>query len=245
LSDIAAMGGRPVAAFLSLALPADASQKWVDRFFDGLLRLARRHDVELAGGDTAESLRGVLADIVVIGSVPRGRALRRSGAKAGDQIYVTGELGESAAALQLLAAGKVAKCDVFPNPRISIGDWLQDKGIESSAVDISDGLSADLSHICEESGVGAVIEERAVPIHRSARTANNALDLALHGGEDYELLFTAAKSKRVPARIAGVKITRLGEIVDGKRIYLMRNGKKEKLLALGWEHFRETLKKTN
>jgi len=245
LSDIAAMGGHPVAAFLSLALPADASQKWVDRFFDGLLRLARRHDVELAGGDTAQSPGGVLADIVVIGSVPRGRALRRSGANAGDQIYVTGELGESAAALQLLAAGRVAKRDVFPNPRISIGDWLQGKDIASSAIDLSDGLSTDLSHICEESGVGAVIEVSAVPIHRSARTANSPLDLALHGGEDYELLFTAAKSKRVPARIAGVKITRLGEIVDGKRIYLMRHGKKEKLLPLGWEYFREASTKTD
>lgn len=239
LSDIAAMGGRPVAAFLSLALPVDVPQRWVDRFFDGLLRLSRRYYVELSGGDTAQSPNGVLGDIVVIGNVPRGRALRRSGAEAGDQIYVTGELGESAAALQLLGAGKIGKRDVFPHPRISVGDWLRSKGIASSAIDISDGLSTDLSHLCEESGVGAVIEANAVPIHGTARAASNALELALHGGEDYELLFTASESKRVPTRIAGVKITRLGEIVSEKKIRLIRNGKSERFIPRGWEHFRQ------
>ena len=239
------MGGRPIAAFLSLALPQDVPQRWVDRFLTGLLRLARRYDVELAGGDTAQSPTGALADIVVIGSVPRGRALRRSGAKAGDQIYVTGELGESAAALQLLTTQKIPRRDVFPNPRISAGEWLQSKGIATSAIDVSDGLSTDLSHICEESAVGAVIEASAIPIHRTARAANNALDLAVHGGEDYELLFTAAKSKRVPARVAGVKVTRLGEILGGRQIDLIRNGKVERLIPRGWEHFRGNTPRAN
>jgi len=245
LSDIAAMGGSPIAAFLSLALPEDMPEKWVGRFFSGLLRLARSYDVELAGGDTAEFPGGVLADIVVIGSVPRGRALRRSGAKAGDQIFVTGGLGESAAALQLLSAGKVRKRDVFPRPRIPVGEWLQAKGIASSAIDISDGLSTDLSHIANESGVGAAIEASAIPIHRTARAEQNALELALHGGEDYELLFTAANSKRVPARILGVKITRVGEIVRGRRIDLIRNRKAERLISGGWEHFRGKTAGTN
>src|SRR5579859_2459069 len=105
LSDIAAMGGQPIAAFLSLALPQDLPQKWLDRFFVGLLRLARQHKVELAGGDTSQSPRGFLADIMVIGSVERGKSLLRSGARIGDSVYVTGKLGESATALQLLSTG--------------------------------------------------------------------------------------------------------------------------------------------
>lgn len=238
LSDIAAMGGRPNAAFLSLALPSDSPQEWVDRFFSGLLRLARKYDVELAGGDTSQSPSGVLADVVVIGSVQKGKALLRSGAKAGDQLYVTGELGESAAALQLLTSGEIAKRDVFPNPRISVGDWLKRNRVASSAIDISDGLSTDLSHICDESGVGALVEADAVPIHSAARAAGNALELALHGGEDYELLFTALRSKRMPKRVAGVKITRLGEIIQGKKVSMLLNGREEKLIPRGWEYFR-------
>lgn len=262
LSDIAAMGGRPIAAFLSLALPAELPQKWADRFLDGLLKLARRHKIELAGGDTAQSAGGVLADIVVTGSVPRGKALRRSGAKVGDQIYVTGELGASAVALQLLASGKVKKRDVYPEPRIAIGEWLLENRIASAAIDISDGLSTDLSHLCEESRLGAVIEAGAISIHQSAHEAvarierlpqaqsrkkaerrtppsgGLVLDLALHGGDDYELLFTAPKSKGVPSRIAGVKITRIGEMVRGRGLGLSRNGETEYLAPKGWEYFR-------
>lgn len=233
MSDIAAMGGRPAAAFLSLALPSGLAQQWVDRFFAGLLRLARAHGVELAGGDTAESPRGVLADIMVIGGMKRGQALRRSGAKGGDLIYVTGELGESAATLHLLTTGKIKRRDVFPQPRIAVGEWLAQKRIATAAIDISDGLSTDLSHICEESGVGAAIDAEAIPIHPSA----GKLESALHGGEDYELLFTAPKSKRVPRRIAGVKITRIGEVLSRKKMYLVQNGKKNTLEPQGWEHF--------
>ena len=249
LSDIAAMGGRPIAAFLSLALPADCSQKWVDRFFAGLLKLAQRYDVELAGGDTAQSPAGVLADIMVVGSVERGRALLRSGAPVGDQIYVTGALGESAAALRHLSHGKIKRRDVFPEPRIVIGEWLQKNHIASAAIDISDGLSTDLAHICEESRVGAIIQAEAIPIHpaaqriaqtkrRSPSTGGIALDLALHGGEDYELLFTAPRKKRVPARISGVKITRIGEIVRGRNVKMVQQGKEVELKPRGWEHFR-------
>ena len=227
LSDIAAMGGRPTGVFLSLALPNNLPPKWVDRFFAGLLALARRHKVELAGGDTSESTAGVLADIVVVGSVERGKALLRSGARVGDQIYVTGQLGESAAALHLLSAGKIKRRDIFPNPRIAVGEWLCRSQIASAAIDISDGLSTDLSHICEQSRVGAVIEAEAIPIHSSARkwrnqtecrasmSADSGLDAALHGGEDYELLFTAPQSKQVPGRFGGVQVSRIGKIVRG------------------------------
>ncbi|HWC15373.1 MAG TPA: thiamine-phosphate kinase [Terriglobales bacterium] len=236
LSDIAAMGGIPVAAFLSLALPQDVSQKWVDRFFDGLLRLAKEHGVELAGGDIARSPAGVLADITVVGKIGKGRALVRSGARAGDQIYVTGELGESAAALQLLTTGKINKYDVFPRPEIAVGRWLVRQRAASACIDLSDGLSTDLSHICQESKVGAVIDADALPRHRSLRSLANPLDLVLHGGEDYELLFTAPKGKQVPARIEGVKIARIGEIVRGRSMILIRNGRREKLALRGWEH---------
>jgi len=248
LSDIAAMGGGPIAAFLSLGLPQDLPRQWVDRFLTGLLRLAREHKVELAGGDTARSPAGVLADILVFGSVERGKALLRSGARVGDQIYVTGELGESTAALRLLSTGTIRKRDVFSEPRINVGRWLQRRGVSSAMIDISDGLSTDLAHICEESGVGAGVEAEAIPIHpfawrlgkmeRQTLSSGIALDLALHGGEDYELLFTAPKSKRVPSRIVGVKITRVGEIVRGSKMHLVRNGKRQLLLPRGWEHFR-------
>jgi thiamine-monophosphate kinase len=238
------MGGRPIAAFLSLAVPSKLPQAWVDRFLSGLLRLARRYQVELAGGDTAQSPAGVLADIVVVGRATRGTALLRSGAKPSDQIYVTGELGESAAALWLLRGRKTKKRDVFPRPRIAIGEWLRENRIASAAIDISDGLSTDLAHICEESRVGAVIEAEAIPIHAAAQKLRRAgdrdlpLDLALHGGEDYELLFTAPRSRRVPPRIAGVKTTRIGEVVPRtKKISIVWQGRKEGLLPRGWEHF--------
>jgi thiamine-monophosphate kinase len=200
--------------------------------------------VELAGGDTAQWPAGLLADVVVVGRATSGTALLRSGAKPNDQIYVTGELGESAAALCLLRGRKIRKRDVFPKPRIAIGEWLRTNRIASAAIDISDGLSTDLAHICRESGVGAVLEAEAIPIHAAAQNLRRdggrdlPLDLALHGGEDYELLFTAPRSQRVPPRIAGVKITRIGEVVTRtKKMSIVRQGQKEVLLPRGWEHF--------
>jgi thiamine-monophosphate kinase len=240
LSDIAAMGGEPIAAFLSLAVPGSLDQKWVDRFFAGLSALANKYKVELAGGDTAESPAGVLADIVVCGSVPRGKALLRPGARPGDNIYVTGTLGASAAILSQLRSGARRKGDRFPEPRITVGKWLRERAVASACIDISDGLSTDLFHLCEESGVGAVIAADAIPVCRASPSANrNALELALHGGEDYELLFTAAKSKPMPRKIAGVTIMSIGEIVRGKpRMQLVLDGTTMPLEAKGWEHFR-------
>jgi thiamine-monophosphate kinase len=247
LSDIAAMGGELVAAFLSLALPRDLPQSWVGRFAHGLIRLAERHGVTLAGGDTAESPNGILADIVVVGSVPRGKALLRSGARAGDPIYVSGELGGSAAAvweMQRKTKRKLNPRDYprhfFPEPRIELGRILREKGLASAMIDTSDGLSTDLAHICEESGVGAEIESDLIPRASVGRPAREVdLRLALYGGEDYELLFTAPGGKRVPSRIAGIPITRIGRITRGKKIILMnRNGVGHELKPQGWEHFR-------
>jgi thiamine-monophosphate kinase len=245
LSDIAAMGGEATAFFLSLALSADVPQKWVDKFFAGLLGWADQFKVPLAGGDTAESPRGIQIDIVVVGSVPQGKAVLRSGAEPGDQIYVTGTLGASAAAILQLKAGRTmgpeAGRHFHPTPRLAVGEWLRKRGIPSAMIDTSDGLSTDLEHICQESHVGAEIETAAIPRARAGtRSLEVSLDLALHGGEDYELLFTSAK--KVPARVAGVPITRIGEITKkhGMRIR-DPEGHVRVLEARGWEHFRGSL----
>lgn len=241
LSDIAAMGGDPLAAFLSIALPRDLPQRWVNGFLEGLLQLAREYDIPLAGGDTAESKHGILADIVVTGSVPKGQAVLRSGAKLGDTIYVSGKLGGSAAAIKQLRAGSVRAADYpqhfHPKPRIEVGKWLRKQGMASAMIDISDGLSTDLAHICEESGVGAVIEAGAIPRSRVGRPARPvALDLALHGGDDYELLFTS--SAEVPSKVSGIAVSRIGHIVRGHGIVLEEEGRRKKLEPRGWEHFR-------
>ena len=234
LSDIAAMGGQPMACFLSLALPADLPQRWVDGFYRGLLRLADHHGVSLAGGDTAQSPSGVLADIMVMGSVPRGKAVQRSGARVGDRIYVTGLLGSGGATVRRMYAGEKIRPESVPHyfapqPRLKAGQRL--RALASSMIDISDGLSTDLSHLCEESGVGAVLQSSTIPI------ADNAtLDDALYGGDDYELLFTS--SKRIPKELAGVAVTEIGEIVKRSGMWLSdEKGRRKRLAPRGWEHF--------
>ncbi len=247
LSDIAAMGGEPAAAFLSLALPRDLPQSWVGRFARNLINLAERYGVTLAGGDTAESPNGILADIVVVGTVPRGKAVLRSGARPGDRIYVGGELGGSAAAVWQMRKKPKRKLNpreyprhFFPEPRIELGRILREKGLVSAMIDTSDGLSTDLAHICEESGVGAELQAEAIPRASVGKPAREVdMQFALHGGEDYELLFTAPTGKRVPSRIAGIPITQIGHITRGSKIFLRNEaGVGYQLQPLGWEHFR-------
>jgi thiamine-monophosphate kinase len=241
LSDIAAMGGEPVACFLSLGLPARLRQSWVDGFLRGLIRLARRFKVQLAGGDVS-SAPMITADIVVVGQIPVGKAVLRSGAKPGDRIYVTGELGASAAVLQRLYQGERVRPSAsnrhfHPQPRIEVGRWLSRRRLATAMIDLSDGLSVDLGHICVESRVAASIDSATIPISRGAD-----LGLALHGGDDYELLFTAPAKTRVPARIAGVKITEIG-LIHRRKDYppaieiLGENGRARPLTARGWQHF--------
>lgn len=239
LSDIAAMGGTPLAAFLSLALPATLPQAWVDGFMRGFLGLAKRFRLVLAGGDTAQSAAGVLADIVVLGSTPAGTAVLRSGARAGDYLYVTGKLGASAQVLSELRAGRLRQvhprrhpAHYFPEPRIAAGQALREKRLATAMIDLSDGLSTDLRHLCEESAVGARIYAEKVPSAGGAAK----LRFALHGGEDYELLF-AARGK-VPSRIAGVPVTRIGEVTRKRKVVLVQDGVEEELPPGGWEHFR-------
>jgi thiamine-monophosphate kinase len=244
LSDIAAMGGEPRAAFLSLAVASDVPQKWVNRFLKGLLDLAEEFKVPLAGGDTAQSPGGIQADIVVVGSVPKGKAVLRSGAKAGDRIYVTGELGGSAAALGRLAESKPVGAaysrHLRPRPlaRVAVGQWLRQRGVASAMIDVSDGLSTDLEHICEESRVGAEIEAEAIPRARVGLGKKRvALELALHGGDDYELLFTSAAT--VPSVVAGVRVTRIGRTTKSAPMRLIeKDGKARPLKPGGWEHFK-------
>lgn len=260
LSDLAAMGARPVAAFLSLGLPRELTVSagrraaWVERFFDGLLALAEAHKISLAGGDLAESPLA-LADIVLVGALPRGKALLRSGARVGDQIYVTGGLGGAANGLdrlKRLAEAQPASSHppripkklaaelaphLYPQPRIAQGLWLRRGGIASAALDLSDGLSTDLAHLCEESGVAAEVDAALLPIHSGATLAQ-----ALHGGEDYELLFTAPTAARLPRSIAGVSITKIGRIVKARssqsQILLVTPQGVQPLTPQGWEHFR-------
>jgi thiamine-monophosphate kinase len=244
LSDIAAMGGEPVAAFLSLALPRRCNQRWVDEFLDGLLRLAREFGVSLAGGDTAQSPGKILADIVVVGSVPRGKAVLRSGARPGHRIYVSGTLGGGATTLHELSTGRrnsIVPDDLdrylYPTPRIKVGRALRERHLASSMIDVSDGLSTDLHHICEESGVGAELIGETIPL--GGQNKKVSLQSALHGGEDYELLFTAAANKAIPSRISNVPITEIGRIVRGREVSIRLQGKTRKLKPQGWEHFRE------
>ncbi len=283
LSDLAAMGARPVAAFLSLALPRDLVQRprarstareprstaprgpqaersiWIDRFLDGFLSLAQAYRVPLAGGDLAESTLAV-ADVVLTGAVAQGAALLRSGARPGDLIYVTGNLGGAAVGYatlaQLAAALKrdrsrsrlkahprippqamaVLSPHLYPKPRVAQGLWLARNAMATAAIDLSDGLSTDLAHICAESGVAAELDAAALPIAPGANPAQ-----VLHGGEDYELLFTSPPAARVPSSIEGVPVTRIGRITASKRtsspIALITPKGTISLAPQGWQHF--------
>ncbi|MBZ5492826.1 MAG: thiamine-phosphate kinase [Acidobacteriia bacterium] len=241
LSDIAAMGGEPLACFLSLGLPADLPQAWANGFLRGLLSLAGRYKVQLAGGDVSSAPQ-ITADIVVTGQVPSGTAILRSGARPGNRIYVTGALGGSGGTLKQLLAGNAIKPTrsnphFYPTPRLEVGSYIRKHGLASAMIDISDGLSVDLRHICDESGAAAILISNKVPIPKNAD-----LELVLHGGEDYELLFTAPRRAKVPARIAGVMVTEIGE-VRNRRDYssaiqiLGNNGKVRPLPQRGWQHF--------
>lgn len=256
LSDMAAMGAKPRWATLALALPR-VDESWLAAFARGFMALARRHRVDLIGGDTT---RGPLTICVqIMGEVPRGKALRRDGARVGDDIWISGQLGEAAMALDMIkgkGALRIASGDRraleqrlhAPTPRVSLGLTL--RGIAHSAIDVSDGVIADLSHICERSGVGAVIDWEALPsspvVRAYAQTDKGARCL-LGGGDDYELCFTAPPASRSrvtrAAARARVPVTRVGHIARRPRkgaavVMLDSVGKPFKVRVTGYDHFR-------
>lgn len=228
LSDIAAMGGRPVFCLLSLALAPWTKQPWVDGFWRGLLKLARETGTALAGGDIARAAR-VTCDIVVCGRVPGGGALRRDGARPGDAIYVSGRLGASALGLER-GSGRAWLRHLRPQPRLALGTFLRRHLKATAAMDLSDGLSLDLCRLCRASRVAASID-RPLPVFRGA-----TLDHALHGGEDYELLFTLPPACKPPAAYRGVPLTRIGEIRKGRPGKVLLAGRP--LAPLGYDHLR-------
>jgi len=251
LSDLAAMGARPMAAFLSLALPAgytksSKNRAWLDDFLGGMLQLSMAVNAPLAGGDTSTAPGDkVFADIVLTGYVKRGKEMRRSGARPGNWIYITGGLGGAAAELQALqafprrflrATAAENHPHLFPIARLKAGERIRE--FATAALDVSDGLSTDLHHLCEESGVGAVVDESSLPLHSLLDDMpwNEALEKVLHGGEDYELLFTTPTNAKVPRRVAGVPVTRIGEITQEKAVFLRTSTGKRRLKAAGWEH---------
>jgi len=220
LSDLAAMGAAPRFLMLSLALPKWADSRFAGRVFAGL----REHGVPLSGGDLSHAPL-LICDIVACGSARRGTSLRRSGARPGDSIYVSGSLGGSALGLAI-GHGRALHRHLRPEPRIALGEYLRARKKATAAMDLSDGLSLDLARLCRESGVAAEIE--APPIFPGA-----TIEQALHGGEDYELLFTSHSF--VPLLHKGVPITKIGMIVAGQPGAVLLNGRK--LRALGYDHF--------
>lgn len=267
LSDLAAMGAVPVAAFLSLALPPAtlthaASHGWLRSFLAGMRALARRSAVPLAGGDTGESAGDLLmADIVLVGEAPRGLAMRRGLGRPGDQLYVTGRLGGAAAELKQMLRKSARRGSrrgtqagarpqrkrgpqQFPQPRIAAGVALRTLGVRT-AIDLSDGLSTDLHHLAAASGVHATVEAAHLPLHPLLRDlpADEALRLALHGGEDYELLFAAPPDLAIPAALDGVPLTHIGQLTEPagarqSRVRLLSSdGRLHPLRPGGWQHF--------
>ncbi len=251
LSDLAACGAQPRCYFLALALPRP-DDAWLASFTRGMFALADRHGCMLAGGDTTRSPAGVAISITAMGEVPRGRALLRSGARAGDDLWVSGTLGDGAlglacrrgeAELPEAEARTVFERLERPQPRIALGRALL--GIATSAIDVSDGLAGDLGHIMERSGVAAMVEWQRIPRSSALQRLDTATQLrhVFGGGDDYELLFTAPASMRdtVPdaGRAAGIAVTRIGAVHNGSGLSVTgADGRAVDMLARAFDHFR-------
>jgi len=255
LSDVAAIGGVPRCFLLSLAIPASHTGRWLDKLLGGLLRASRRFACFLAGGDTTHR-KEILLNITVVGEVQTGRAALRSGARPGDLIYVSGNLGEAELGLHVLKRSQrvanrrspLTKKHLYPEPRIPLGQWLAKKRLVSAMMDLSDGLSSDLPRLCAASGVGGRIEASEVPRTGNLQAARkyglDPTDLALHGGDDYELLFTVPpqKAKSLPRSFQGVKLSRIGRITQKAELVVCHeNGRERPLPAGGWDPFRKGL----
>jgi thiamine-monophosphate kinase len=253
LSDMAAMGARPRYALVALAVPPSLPPGWVKAFFSGLGRLARRHRVKVAGGDLSSAPQ-IVVDVQVLGEVGKGAAILRRGARPGDALFVSGTLGLSGLGLACVREGvassrallkRAVRAHLLPQPRLHLAQALARRGV-TSMIDLSDGLSTDLGHVCAASRVGARVYAEQIPVVKltpriQRRLKARGLELALNAGEDYELLFTLPKKQagRLPKKLAGVKVTSIGEITRTKKILLVdASGARQPLRPRGWDHFR-------
>jgi len=233
VSDVAAMGGIPMHFLISLAAPGDLDFSWIEGFLDGVERACRDFEISLLGGDSS-SAGSIFVDVSMIGRVRSSQAIRRSGAKSGDAVYVTGRLGSSALGLRLLKTGTLddpaVRRHLYPEPRHRIGPAVADQA--HAMIDISDGLSTDLAHIVAESKVCARIYKDRLPAAPGVQEHD-----VLHGGEEYELIIIA---NDLPAMIEGIPITCVGEIIDSdldNQVFLIDGTQESVLLPSGWQHF--------
>lgn len=259
-SDLAAMGAAPLYFFMTLALPAGRTGAWLDEFLRGMARAAREFKLILLGGDLARQ-RTVAVSITVVGEVFPGEFVTRSGARPGDAIFVSGTLGRAQMGLRMFlhsgsraaesasgvpgAAADALRAHLYPQPRLALGQWLARRRLASAMIDVSDGFSTDLGHICQASRVGARVSIGRLPTTpMTALAVELGLDsfaLGLHGGEDYELVFTvpARLAAKIPTRFGNLNIQRIGEITRSRKILLLSgSGRTRPLLLRGWDHFR-------
>lgn len=263
LSDMAAMGAHPRYALLSIGVPRDIwNSDFADDFYEGFFALAETYNVALIGGDVSRTPERIVIDSIVLGEVASGRAARRASARPGDHIFVTGALGGAAAGLRLLERGarlrrrrprsshyraieQLLLRQLRPEPRVAWGVVLGEEQLATAMIDISDGLSSDLSHLCRESNVGAIIDASRIPIdppvvNLCGRRALDPLLLALHGGEDFELLFTVRPRDLtwLPRKVGGVPVTYIGDVTnDAGQIYLAEGSHVSTLEPAGFMHF--------
>jgi thiamine-monophosphate kinase len=257
LSDIAAMGGEPGPALLSLGWPPDRNRSLALEFAAGMARAAREYGAAVIGGDTVASPGGLIITVTLTGRVPARQMLRRAGAQVGDLVFVTGPLGEAAAGLKIMRQGlelpselqeALTEAHLRPRPQLRAGRLLAREGLATALIDTSDGVATDLYHICRASGVGARIPAAAVPVSprvtaAAPHLASDPLDLALFGGEDYLLLFTAkpAVAKRLPESFSRAGLPAplpLGHIVPGGRVVLTTSAGEVDISGRGYDHFR-------
>ena len=257
LSDIAAMGGEPAYALLSLGWSPGRELSAALEFGEGLAKMAREYGLAIIGGDTVASPQGIVATVAVLGKVPPAEMLTRAGAQVGDHIYVTGHLGDSAAGLAILRrsltinqefADPLIKAHLDPVPQLAAGWLLARNRLATAAIDLSDGVATDLFHICRASGAGARLEAASIPVSAGVRSVaqelgRSPLDLALKGGEDYQLLFTTPPSDapRLTQSFSQANLPtpiKIGAVVSGLEVSLVSPAGEEIISGTGFDHFR-------
>lgn len=259
ISDVAAMGGRPRFALLAMAVAPDLTGQWLDAFLEGFVACLTEHDAVLVGGDTVSCRSGAVITVTLIGEVEAERVLFRNGARVNDSIWVTGPLGGAAAGLELCRQGgegistalwaDLVQAHLNPEPQVRIGSLLAASRLVRSMMDLSDGLATDLAHLCAESGVGAEIDEKLLPEPEALGAAAERLQLSalewmISGGEDYQLLFTAAAEhdqtlSRLIRETTGRDIHRIGRVVEAVGVTLRTAGGSRMIDYQGYDHFQD------